>query len=41
MTFRNANFHSYCYELETEEAKQTESKKVDYENRHDEYLHGR
>jgi hypothetical protein len=41
MTFRNANFHSYCYELETEGAKQTESKKVDYENRHDEYLHGR
>jgi len=39
MSFRNANFHSYCYELEIEEAKQTETKKVNYENRYDEYLH--
>lgn len=39
MTFRNANFHSGCFELEVEEAKQTESKKAEYKNRYDEYLH--
>lgn len=38
VTFRKANFHSYCYDLEVEQAKQTESKNVNYQNRYDEYL---
>jgi hypothetical protein len=39
ITFRNANFHSYCYELEIEEAKELPSKKLEYENSYDEFLH--
>jgi len=38
VTFRKANFHSFCYGLELEEAEQTESKSIDYKNRLDEYL---
>jgi hypothetical protein len=38
ITFKKANFHSYCYELEVEEAKQIQSKKAGYKNRYDEYL---
>lgn len=39
ITFRKANFHSYCYELEIEESKQIGSKNINYANRYDEYLH--
>lgn len=38
ITFRKANFHSYCYSLEVEEAMETKSKTLDYESRYDEYL---
>lgn len=38
VTFRKANFHSFCYELEYEQAKQMSSKNVNYGNRMDEYL---
>jgi len=39
ITFRSANFHSFCYQLEVEEAKQMVSKKMEYKSRYDEYLH--
>ena len=38
VTFKNAKFHSYCYDLEVEESKQIESKKPGFLNRWDEYL---
>ncbi len=37
-TFRKGNFHSECFELLVEVAKDTPSKKQDYGNRYDEYL---
>lgn len=38
MTFRNGNFHFYCFELLWEEALQTPAKQP-FENRLDEYLY--
>lgn len=38
ITFRKANMHFDCYEDALEIAKETESKKPNYENRYDEYI---
>jgi len=38
ISFRRATFHSYCYQLEAEEAEQTPSSSNQYLNRWDEYL---
>lgn len=38
LTFRKANMHFDCYEDALEIAKETESKKPNYENRYDEFI---
>ena len=38
ITFRKANMHFDCYEDALEIAKETESKKNNYQNRYDEYV---
>lgn len=38
MTFREGHYHRYCFDLLIEEAKETQSKKIEYKSRYDEYL---
>jgi hypothetical protein len=38
LSFRKGTYHRFCFELLIEEAKDTESKHIEYKSRYDEYL---